>query len=295
MNKLKAIELFVRVVEKGSFSQVAEELQHSQPQVSKAVASLESALGLALLQRTTRKMQLTCAGEKYYQHCREMLNALEATEESLDQQQNTLAGTLRITIPVAYGERVLMPLLWQFMHQHPAIHLEVSFSDRYIDLLEDGIAMAVRIGHLKDSSLKARKLGESTRYLVASPAYLLEHPALKTPEDLKNHDCVLYGLQQQSPGFWNLHNAQNKHWKVKVSGRVRCDNAEGVIDACLHDLGIALAPHWLADRDLQQGRLCRVLTGYEGLTMPIHAIYPPGKHLPQRVKALSDYLKKHLS
>ena len=194
MNRLDAMQLFRRVVEAGSFSAVAREVGVSQPTVSKQIAALESHLRTKLINRSTRQLQPTEAGADYYQRCCQILDELDEAEAVVRQQQTVPSGTLRIHTPVTIGRTEILPRLWKFLERYPELEFDIQMDDSYVDMLKEGIDVAIRVGPLKDSTLVARKICDIQRFAVASPEYLRLHGEPETPEGLQQHECLVYNL-----------------------------------------------------------------------------------------------------
>jgi len=292
MDVLTAMSYFRRVVEAGSFSTVARELGTTQPTISKHVAALEQRLETKLLNRSTRQLNLTEAGLEYYKHCIRILDDVAESEASVVEGKSMLTGNLRITAPVMFGRIFIAPLLWEFQDKYPDISIEFIMNDAYIDLLKEGIDLAIRAGKLTDSNLVARKLGQCPEQaLVASPAYLAKHGEPKTPADLKNHKCLVHSLMTPN-GEWEFMGPQGKETH-HVKTRFISNNRDTLTAAALADQGITISLLWTVSNQIKQGRLKRLLTNYTTNTMDFYAIYPERYYVPQKVRLLIEHISHY--
>jgi len=283
MDRLLWMHCFARAVETGSFSAVARELSIGQPNVSRHVAALEKHLGVRLLHRSTRTLHLTPEGERYYAQARRALDAITEAEANA-RGEDAPQGLLRIACPTAMARSKLMPLVRRFLQLYPAIELELQVADRNVDLVEDGIDVAIRVGELKDSSLKARRIGTARRICVAAPSYLAERGTPQRPADLVHHDCIRYSLLATGP-IWPFENEP-----VEVTGRLRTNAPDSVRAAVFDGLGVAMSPNWLFADGLADGRLVQLLKDWPLAPLPIHVIYPAKRLLPRRAAAFMDYI-----
>lgn len=284
------MKLFVRIVETGSFSAVAREMDMTQPTVSKQLSALEHKLKTRLLNRSTRQLSLTEAGSEYFEACKRILDEVHEAEGNLGRLQGQLAGQLKINTSIALGEMYVGPLTLSFQKLHPGLEVDLSLLDRFVDVVEEGIDVAIRVGRLTDSNLVARRLGKTRRVAVATPAYLKTHGIPKTPEELVNHNCLLYAYLSTG-NEWMFHGPNGENFRVKVSGNFRANNAEAIRQAVLADLGIAVTPEWIAQKDLESGAVKSILTNYAPTLMDIHAVYPSGRHLSAKVRTYIDFLQ----
>jgi LysR family transcriptional regulator, regulator for bpeEF and oprC len=275
-------QTYVRVIETGSFSAVARELGSSQPRVSKQIAALEAQLGVRLLRRSTRRLSMTEEGERLYAEARRIVQEVSEVESQL-KGAGQPQGTLRIACPPVFAQLKLLPLAASFLRRHPLLTLEFSIHDRFVDLVEDGIDVAIRIGELTDMGLHARRIGTARRICVASPAYLNEFGTPKTPADLRAHNCILYTLLATGT-TWPFEGLP-----VKVTGRVRGNSPEVVTTMARHGLGIAMAPHFLFTDALANGELREILEGWRAPGLPIHALYLARRFVPARIRLFVDY------
>lgn len=283
MDRFLLMHSFARAVETGSFSAVARELGTGQPNVSRHIAALEQHLGTRLLHRSTRKLTLTPEGERYYTEARRVLDAVSEAESNA-RGEDLPAGLLRVACPTALGRRHMLPLVKTLLQRYPKLDLDLQIGDRFIDLVEEGVDLAIRIGTLKDSALKARRIGTAERVCVASLAYLTEHPAPRVPQDLAQHDCVLYSLSS-SGNSWVFRDGE-----VAVSGRFKVNTPDGVYRAALDGLGVAYSPVWLFEKALLDGLVLPLLLDHLGPPIPIHIVYPAKRLLPRRASVFMDFI-----
>jgi DNA-binding transcriptional LysR family regulator len=282
------MRVFARAVETGSFSAVAREQGIGQPNVSRHVAALEQYLGTRLLHRSTRKLTLTPEGERYYAEARRVLDAV-AEAESNARGEDTPSGLLRVACPTALGRTHVLPRIRALLERHPAMDLDVQIGDRFIDLIEEGVDLAIRIGILRDSTLRARRIGTAERVCVASPEYLTTHPAPVVPEDLLRHNCIVYSLAY-SGTTWTF-----RHTEVNVSGRLKVNSPDGVYRGVLDGLGVAYAPVWLFEKELREGRVEPLLLNNMGPSVPIHIVYPAKRLLSRRASVFMDFIVEEFS
>jgi DNA-binding transcriptional LysR family regulator len=289
MDTLEAMAIFMRVVERGSFSAVARETGLSQPTISKQIGALEQRLGGRLFARSTRKLSLTDEGQRYYEHCRQILAAVDNAEHSFQTGQERVAGPLRIASSGSFGRLQIAPRLHGFLLQHPEVSIDLQLSDENVDLVSEGIDVAVRIGELKDSGLIARQIGLTRRRVFAAPGYLKQFGMPATPDELGTHNCLVFNQLKHSDTWRFEHNGQ---WSgVQVKGNVRSNNSESIRQMVLSGLGLSLSPSWLFREDLQAGRVVALLEGYAPSSMPIHAVSPADRRQSARVRAFTDYLR----
>ena len=289
MDRLAAIEAFVRVAETHSFSEAARRLHASQSAVSRAVSGLEAELGARLLHRTTRSLTLTEAGRGYFERAARILADLEEANLAVTQLQAAPRGRLRVNAPMSFGFLHLAPALPDFLALYPELSVDLSMSDRFVDLIEEGVDVAVRIGALEDSSLIARKLAPIRRVVCASPGYLKSRGTPLAPDDLKQHDC-LCNSNIAVLHEWRFAAADGKLWPVDVRGRLSANNGDALRVAALKGLGLANLPTFIVGADLQAGTLMTVLDDFAVQDLSMSAVYPPGRHLSPKVRAFVDFL-----
>jgi DNA-binding transcriptional LysR family regulator len=289
MNELTQIKSFVALVESGSISKAAERMDIAVSAVSRRLKELESSLGVQLVQRTTRKMHITEAGEKFYRRCGRLLDDLEEAKHEASNTATALSGTLKIATPLSFGVAHLSPAVAAFMHLHPQIKIELDMSDRRIDLVEEGLDLAIRIGTLEDSSLMARKLASVRHVVCASPDFLNRHGIPSTPQDLSALPALCYGNLSQ-PDTWHYHDKDSKPGQVKVPMRMRANNGDALVEAAIAGLGVLCEPSFIVHGSVERGVLKPLLTDYQWNPMGIFAVYPQTKHMPTRVRAFIDFL-----
>lgn len=294
MDVMHSMAVFRRVVEAKNFSAVARETNMSQSTVSKHIAALEERLGTKLLNRSTRSLKLTEAGKEYYHHCIRILNDFHEAEASIGKGKIKPTGTLRISTSAAFGRTFILPGLNEFFDAYSDINVELLFDDDYVDLVKDGIDLAIRIGPLADSSLIARKIGISPRIVVASPEYLVKHGRPKKPADLIKHNCLLYSLQK-TPDIWYFNSMQEGDESVHVNGRFKASSHEAICDATLNGLGISIICDWYTSEYIKSNRLKQILENYKPTTYDIHVVYPERRFVPQKVKSMIDFLADKVS
>ena len=287
MDRLSAMNMFIRVVETGSFSAVAKELNSTQPTVSKNIAELESWLGAKLLNRSTRSLRLTETGADYYERCVAILQDVEDAEQNVGLLQTQPKGLVRVTAAVAFGRLHIVPRLESFFARYPDIKIDITLNDRVVDLIEEGVDIAFRMGNLRDSNLIARKLCTSPTAAAASPEYLKKYGVPRHPRDLKEHNYVVY-TDLASPGQTSFREFGNP-LHIKVSGNLQTNNSEVLRSALLHGLGIAQVPRWLIGDKVAEGELVEVLTEYQSAPSSVHAVYSPGLHVPSKLRCFIDY------
>lgn len=288
MDLFQSMKVFSKVAELGSLSAAARALDLSNPSVTRHVAELEAYLNARLFHRTTRRLSLTETGSAYLERCRRLLNDLE--EATLAAGSGTLApsGTLRLNAPVSFSIRHLGPLLPLYAQRHPAVNLDVTLSDRVVDLVDEGYDLAIRITRNADSTLVARRIA-STRLLVcASPAYLEKHGVPRVPKDLEQHVCLGYSYLP-SRNEWQFSRA-GKHYAVRVKGPMQANNGHLLREAALAGMGIVREPSFNIGDDLRAGRLVRLLPEYASNELTICAVYPSRQHLSAKVRSFVDFL-----
>ncbi len=274
---------FVRAVETGSFSAAGRDLGLGQPNVSRYVAALEDRLQTRLLHRSTRKLSLTPEGERYYADVRRILDAVDESESSFSADVEP-SGLLRVACPTVLAHTFLLPEVPDFLNRYPRLTLDLQVNDRYVNLVDEGTELAVRIGHLQDSALRARRIGMFERVCVASKDYLAKRGVPLTPNDLSEHDCVVYTLLS-SGATWRFGDAE-----MPVSGRLRVNSPEAARSAVTAGVGIGLGPQWLFDDGLRSGRLQLLLTDHAAPLVPVHIVYVANRLLPKRAVVFMDFI-----
>jgi DNA-binding transcriptional LysR family regulator len=292
MDLLGPMRTFVRVVEAGSFTAVAGEQHTTQPTISRQVAALEEHLGARLLTRTTRALTLTDDGRAFYEHALRALEAIGEAENAVGRRQAKPTGTLRLAVPVVLGRRHIVPRLAQFLARYPEVTIDLTMGDGFVDLVEQGIDLAIRVGEITDQSLVARKIGMVRRVTVASLAYLKAKGTPRTPDDLKRHDCIVY-TRLATGNRWHFE-GRDGLLSVDVSGRFLVDNSEAVREGVLAGLGIAVIPAFAFSDEITRGDVKVLLKAYEPKLLPLNAIYPSRRYVSLRVRAMIDFLGHEL-
>lgn len=290
INRLRETEIFVRVVAVGSFSAAARALRMTPSAVSKLIARLEDRLGARLVARSTRKLQLTPEGAAFYERAVAILDDMDAAEREAAAGARP-RGRLRVNLNVAFARHVVLPLIPDFLARYPEITIDITVSDRVVDLLEERADVAIRIGPLRESRLIARKLGESRNVIVASPAYLARHGAPRTPKDLAHHNCLGFCFTRHVAG-WPLLDEAGGIVTIPPVGNTQVSDGETMRELALAGLGLARLSAFHVDADIAAGRLVPVLDAYNpGDAEPVNAIFvSQGGHLPARVRVFLDYL-----
>jgi DNA-binding transcriptional LysR family regulator len=287
------LAVFVRVAEEGSFTRAAERLDMSQSAVSKCISRLEERLRTRLLQRTTRKLTLTESGALLYRRVSGALDDIAQSEAEISHMQGEPAGRLRVTCPLAYGMKHVVPAVAEFLVRWPKLAVELDMSDRRVDLLEEGIDLAIRVGRLPSGSLVARKIAEYPLILCASPAYLTRHGRPAAPQELAAHNCILYTLRDR-PREWHFTAPDGTTAKVEVGGNFDVNNGEAQVQAALAGLGVIYIPGFYVADHIKTGRLEQLLAGYDRTTISVHALYPARHFLPLKVRAFVDFLVERM-
>ena len=290
MDRLMAMQVFVRVVETGSFSKAAREFATTQPTVTKMVAATEARLKVRLLNRNTRAVSVTESGALYFEKCKTITREADEAENIASLRQNQTQGLLRVGTSVAFGRRVVVPLALDFMAEHPQVQLDLSFEDRYTDLVAQGIDVAIRMGKLADSSLGARFLGVNPWLIVGSPKYLRKHGTPRSSADLASHAALIYS-SVLGDDVWRLATPGGESVSCAVSGRLRSNNLSAVLAAARNGLGLAAMPRYVAADSLAAGQVVEVLRDHVLPEQEIHAVFPSPKLVPGKVSAFVAFLQ----
>lgn len=285
MRHWEAVEVFVAVVEQGSFSAAAQSLGISKSHASRQLSRLENHLGVQLLRRSTRRLKLSEIGEAYYQRCRNILAQIDETEQAVMQQQASPRGNLRVTVAGAFGERYVAPAAAEFLTRYPAVNLHLDFNNRNVDLLEEGYDLAIRAGVLKDSSLIARRIAERRLVICASRDYFDRYGLPLSVADLREHRCLVGSLPT-----WRFREPDGQHSELKVEGPWRSNNGHALLAAARRGLGLVQLPEFYVYEDLQAGRLQAVMADYQPTDTAVWAVYPGNRHLSAKVSAFVDFL-----
>ncbi len=274
---------FARAVETGSFSAAGRDLGLGQPNVSRYVAALEDHLQTRLLHRSTRKLSLTPEGERYYADVRRILDAVDESESSFRDTVDP-SGLLRVACPTALAHAFVLPHVPSFLARYTRLTLDLQINDRYVNLVDEGIELAIRIGHLEDSALRARRIGMFERVCVASKDYLARRGIPVVPDDLREHDCLIYTLLS-SGATWRFRDAE-----VPVSGRLRVNSPDAIRASVAAGLGVAYGPAWLFEEHLKDGSVQLLLTEYAAPLVPLQIIYVANRLLPKRAMVFMDFI-----
>jgi DNA-binding transcriptional LysR family regulator len=287
MDRLAAMQTFVKVVDTGSFSAAARQLHVGQPAVSKTVAQLEDLLGVRLLARSTRGLAVTQAGQRYYERARRSIEEADEAELAARGEGAGLSGRLRVSAATTFARLHIVPYLPVFMSKHPAVEIDLILDDRTIDLVEEGIDVSLRMGSLPDSSLTARRLASAPRLVLATPAYLARAGEPAVPADLAAHDAVVY--TQGPSAIWAFEHA-GALTSVAVRGRLRVSSAEGLRAAVLADMGLAIASRWMFAPELSAGAVRRVLGAWALPPVDLWAVFPSGRLASSKARAFTDFV-----
>jgi DNA-binding transcriptional LysR family regulator len=294
MDRLEELTLFLAIADAGSLAAAARRTGRSPPAVTRILRDLEERLGVRLIERTTRQLALTDAGLRLAEHARRLLADFEEAMRDIAGEAAAPRGRLRISAPIVFGQRHVAPIVTAFLDLYPEVTAELSLVDRAVDLIEEGIDVAVRISHLASSSLVARRLGAVRRVLVASPDYLAHRGLPADPDDLAHHEIVLF-MSQASGADWKFTGADGSERTVRVSGRFQVDRAEAAIAAARAGRGILSALSYQVAPDLVSGALVRVLDRFERPPIPVHLVYPGGRLITPRLRAFLDFAAPRLS
>jgi DNA-binding transcriptional LysR family regulator len=288
MDTLDSMRMFVTVTETGSFTAAGDRLGLSKNLISKGVAELEARLGARLLHRTTRSLSLTDAGQRYLGRCKQLLTELEVLEDSVNADETRLRGTLRVTAPTTFGELHLVAAAADFSRQHLDVTIDLRLNDRFVDIVSEGFDLGIRIGHLSDSSLVARKLGSTEIWVVGSADFLARNGTPSSPADLHRFACVR-DTNFRSGNAWHFL-IDGAPQDVAVTGPILVNSARAGRDLALCGLGLAYCPDYVVRRDVAVGNLKRIMPDVPTLQLPIHAIYSNSRHLPARVRVFLAFL-----
>lgn len=294
MDRVTGIQLFIRVVETGSFSKASADLGLTQPTATKHVAALEARLGARLFHRSTRGATPTEVGAVYYDKCKLIARELEEADNLAALMQKRVQGSLRISTSVAFGRRVLTPLVLKFMRQHPQLQVDLNFEDRYVNLVEQGVDLAVRMGRLADSSLGASYLGRNPWVLVAAPGYLAERGTPHQPSELAVHAALIYS-SVQGDERWHFTAADGTVQQVPVAGPLRSNNLSALLSAARLGLGLALLPRYVAHESLKTGAVQLLLAAWTLPEQEVHAVFPSPRLVPTKVSGFVTWLQGQLA
>jgi DNA-binding transcriptional LysR family regulator len=292
MDKLAAMRTFVRIVEKGSLTAAANDLGTSLPTVVRTLAALEHHLGVPLLKRTTRRIHLTDEGTQYLERCRLILSAIQEAEDALVSRRSELKGNLTVTAPVQFGRRYVSPFLAAFLIRHPGMTADLLLVNRMVNLVEEGVDVAVRIAHLKDSSLVAIPVGHVRRVVCASAAYLDRHGAPQVPNDLRRHRCIRHTVLSPR-SEWHFRVGQ-RNVTIPIAAVLVSNEIESALSACLSGLGLGMFLSYMVAPHVRDGKLTCVLEGFGTEPIPVQIVYTSSKLVSSNVRAFVDECAKEL-
>lgn len=289
MDRLTALGVFVAAVDAGSFAAAARRFGLSAAMAGKYVSAIETELNARLLHRTTRRLSLTDIGQDYYTRCKQILEAYEEANREASDSHGTARGVLRVAAPVTFGAMHLGDVIARYLAEHPHVNIEVTLSDRYVDLLEAGVDIAVRIGRLRDSGLVARRLAPCRMVICASPDYLNRHGTPRRPEDLQHADRLSFS-EAVSAGDWTLIDAKQRAHVIGGPCRMSANNTQMLVAAALAGSGVAYGPTFVFGEQIARGKLVALLPEYHASELAIQAVYPGARHMPLKVRQFLDYL-----
>lgn len=292
MDRLAEMEAFVTVVDSGGFTEAARKLEVSKSAISKSVSALETRLGVRLLNRTTRRVSATDVGLAYYDRAREVIRDARDADSMVTAMQESPKGSLRISVPVSFGIGDFSDAIARFLCAYPDVQIDMVLDDRFVELVAEGYDLAIRIGNLTDSSLKARRLAEARIHLVASPAYLSRRGTPQTIEELNQHDLLHYSYLSTG-NFWRLRASSGQERQVRAGGRLTVNNANSLRMAAEAGIGIAWIPAFALGASLSSGRLVEILPETASEPIGIYAVFPPGPFPQPKLRALIDFLAEH--
>jgi DNA-binding transcriptional LysR family regulator len=286
--------VFAKVVDTASFAEAARHFGMSPAMVSKHVRTLEERLGVRLLNRTTRRVGATEVGQNYYERCLRILSELDDAERAAGDAQAAPCGLLRVTAPVSFSFRHLAPAIAEYLGAYPEVSIDLNLNDHYVDLVAERFDVAIRVGHLADSSLMSRKLCSVAMMVCASPAYLEKNGAPREPGDLTKHNCLIYTYATQQTA-WRFADRNGEEYVVRVNGRFLANNGDALRAVAVKDAGLVFAPDFIVEDDLQAGRLVRLLPEFATGETPVHAVYPHSKFLSAKTRTFIDFLAARCS
>ncbi len=293
MDRFTSMQIFIAAVEEGSFAAAARRFQLSPAMAGKHVSAIESDLNVRLLQRSTRRLSMTDAGQRYYVRCKAILEAMEEANREASDIQTTPRGLLRIAAPVAFGAMHLGQIVSRYLEQFPQVTLDVVLDDKYADLLENRIDVAIRVGRLDDPLLVTRRLAPCRMMLCASPAYLQRQGAPETPEDLSRAPRLAFS-QAVSTGDWTIYDTQGRPHTIEGACRMTANNIQLLLEAALAGTGIAYGPSFVFGEHIKQGRLITLLPAYRTTELTLQAVYPSAIRIPSKVRSFVDFIAEAL-
>ena len=290
MDRLTSMAVFVKAAETGSFASAGEALSMSSQLVGKHVRFLEERFGMRLISRTTRRQSLTEAGRAFYERSKAVLAEVEAAEALADSLQAVPRGKLRVNAPVSWGAYSLTPMLARYVRKYPEVSVDLTLTDRVVDLIDEGYEAVIRVAPIADSGLIARPLAPYRLVVCASPAYLAEHGTPERPEDLAEHECVGFAYWARPPAVdWEFKSAQGTH-RVRLKSRLSINNGQALRAAAVEGAGIVLQPRDMLQEDLAAGRLVELLPGFESPSLPMHLLYAPDRRPTPKLRSFIDFV-----
>lgn len=283
--------LFALIVDCGSFSKAAEAAGITSSVVSKRIGRLEKSLGARLLYRTTRSLRLTENGQVLYRHAREISTKIQDALYAVSEKSDELAGVIRMSVPTISGELLLSECVAEFCSQHPNLKIEMRLENRFVDLVNEGIDLAIRTGTMPDSSLIARPILDSRWVIVCSPGYLDLHPEPRSAKELLNHNCLTYTYQESGTANWLMKQpGSSEIYEMQVNGNLSVNNARAIRKAVISGHGIAMVPRCMVYEDIQDGKLIEILAGHCGKVLGVYAVYPYTRNLPLKTRLLIEHI-----
>lgn len=292
MDRLAEMETFICVVDQGGFTDAADRLRISKSAVSKHISSLETRLGVRLLNRTTRRVSPTEIGVAYYDRARKVLSDAAEADDLVTAMQASPRGMLQVSSPLSFGVLHAGRAIAAFLAEHPDVSINMVLDDRRVDLVSEGFDLAIRIGTLNDSSLMSRKIAETDLLLVASPEYLAQYGVPTRIEDLSDHKLLHYSMSAHG-NYWRMVSLTGEERQIRVGGQLAANNGDVLLQSAISGLGIALLPSFFLCEELQDGRVVRVLEDHEQPPLGIHIVYPPGRYIQPKSRAFIDFMAKH--
>ncbi len=291
MDRLAAMQTFVRVAEAGSFTAVADQLNVARSAVTRQIAALEAHLGVKLMARSTRRLSLTEAGTTYLEECRAILDRIAEAEGGLAGERQTLRGTIRTTVPLSFGLLHLTPLILEFSRAHPDIRVDLDFNDRRVNLIEEGMDLGLRITAGLPDTTVARRLTTCRSVVAASPGYLKRHGEPRHPDELARHACLAYSLSSRNTWTFLIDGMPHA---VEISGPITANNGTVLEEAAMLDMGIVYQPTFISAEAVRQGRLVPILRNFPIPVLDMYAVFPGNRFVPRRVRAFVDFLAARL-
>ncbi len=288
MGQLENIQVFIRIVEAGGIGKAAGQMDLAKSAVSRRLAELESKLGVQLLQRTTRRLNLTEAGKLYYERAIKVLESVDEMNDLGEKEGGEIEGVLRLSVPMSFGLTHLSSALEEFASLHPKLHLQIDFSDRQVDMIAEGLDLALRISELEDSSMQARKIVPIKIALLASPKYLKQYGLPKHHDDLQSHLQLRYGNGPEDR--WHLVDPDGDKVNIHLSGQISANNGDFLCQMAINGHGLVMLPTFIAWQALRSGALVKVLPEYKITSIAAYAVYPQNRFLPKKSRVLIDYL-----